>query len=253
MNEEEKTVSHDWYRHAFDALYPVIYAHRTVEAAQPEATFAAEVLSLTRDHTVLDVACGNGRHLAHLRKRTLRAVGLDYSGKLLELARVSLGGSAALVRADMRAIPFCEAFDVVTNFFTSFGYFFSEEENLKTVRSVAGALKPGGRFFIDYMSRAHVEANLVPRSRRHEGQWEIEESRWIDAGAGRINKHTTVYREGTAQGGLEESVQLYTLDELSGLLKAGGLCVERVYGDFTGVDYGPTQPRMILVGRKAQS
>lgn len=251
MTDENATVSPDWYRHAFDALYPVIYAHRTLEAAEPEAAFAAKALDLAPGDALLDVACGNGRHLAHLRRRAPMAVGLDYSAILLGIARDTLGDGARLVRADMRAIPFHGAFDAVTNFFTSFGYFFSEEENLKTVRSVAAALKPGGRFFIDYMNRAHVEENVVPRSLRRVGNWEIAETRWIDPERRRINKHTVVSRDEVRQAELEESVQLYTLDELCSLLAAGGLRVDRVYGDFSGADYGSARPRMILVGQRA--
>jgi SAM-dependent methyltransferase len=251
MTDKHTTVSPDWYRHAFDALYPVIYAHRTVEAAEPEAAFAAQALNLRREDCVLDVACGNGRHLAHLRRRAPMSVGLDYSPRLVDLARDLLGGDARLVRADMRAIPFRNAFDAVTNFFTSFGYFFTEEENMRTVSSVAGALKPGGRFFIDYINRSHVEENVVPRSLRRVGNWEIAETRWIDYERMRVNKHTVVHCDNAKQAELEESVQLYTLEELCSLLSAGGLRVERVYGDFTGVEYGPTHPRMILVGQRA--
>jgi len=251
MTQPNPTVSHDWFRRAFDALYPVIYAHRTVEAAEPEAAFAARALDLRTGDAVLDVACGNGRHLAHLLERAPGGVGLDYSEKLLALARRNLGPQARLVRADMRAVPFRAAFDAVTSFFTSFGYFFTEAENLRTVQSVAGALRRGGRFFLDYLNRSYVENNLVPRSRRRVGDYEIAEERWIDTRLQRINKNTVVYRAGEKLALSEESVQLYTLDELRGLLGAGGLLVDRVFGDFDGTPYDELQPRMIVVGHKA--
>ena len=47
--------------------------------------------------------------------------GLDYSRELLAAARDALGPEAALVRGDMRALPFDGVFDAVTGFFTSFG------------------------------------------------------------------------------------------------------------------------------------
>lgn len=250
MENRNAEVAHDWYRRSFDALYPVIYAHRTVESAAPEAAFAARQLELNEGKSVLDLACGNGRHLAHLLQRTRRAVGLDYSAALLARARETVGRRAGLVRADMRAVPFAGAFDAVTNFFTSFGYFFEDAENLRTVRSVAQALKPGGRFFIDYMNRAHVEATLVPRSRRRIGEYEVAEERWIDARRRRINKTMAVYKGDVRLENLEESVRLYESDELQQLLAAGGLTVDRFFGDFTGEPYGRNSPRMILVGRK---
>ncbi len=250
MNPPERRIDADWYRRTFDELYPLIYAHRTVESAGPEARFARETLGLGKDETVLDLACGNGRHLAYLAPRARCAVGLDYSRELLLRARSIVGPEALLVRADMRAVPFVSVFDCVTNFFTSFGYFPTEEENLQTVRSVAGALKPGGRFFIDYLNRGRVEQTLVPRSHRKAGDYEIAEERWIDPSLRRVNKTTTLYRGGEVVQVLGESVRMYEAEELIGLLEQGGLRVERLFGNFDGSDYAPGKPRMIAVGRR---
>ncbi len=268
----DQQVPADWYTKTFDALYPVVYAHRSVEAAEPEARFAAEQVRPRPEDSVLDLCCGNGRHMVHLRKRAGRLVGLDYSADLLQIAAQNLdveGGESdpsdsadregsrqrptplRLVRADMRFIPFENAFDVVVNFFTSFGYFLSPEENRQVVEGVSAALKPGGRFFIDYVNRAHVERTLVPESTRNQGPYEIRERRWIDAATCRVNKKTHVTREGALVAETGESVRLYTQDEFRGLLAEGGLCMERVFGDYSGALFDETHPRMIVVGRKA--
>ncbi|MBM3290520.1 MAG: class I SAM-dependent methyltransferase, partial [Candidatus Hydrogenedentes bacterium] len=105
----------EWYEHAFGDLYPVVYAHRSVEAAAPEAAFAAEALGLRSGEWLLDLCCGSGRHLAHLSGITPRAVGLDYSRALLRLGRAQLGAAMRAVRGDMRAVPFVNAFDAVTS------------------------------------------------------------------------------------------------------------------------------------------
>jgi SAM-dependent methyltransferase len=246
-----RVIPEDWYERSFDALYPVLYAHRTVEAAEGESRFAAEKLQLRRDDRVLDLACGNGRHLVHLRACGAAAVGLDYSHFLLSEATRILGSPRDLVRADMRAIPFDEAFDAVVNFFTSFGYFTDRQENLCAVKNVAGALKPAGRFFIDYISSAHAERNLVPLSRRVAGGIAIEEARWIDYTSRRINKCTIVTSEAQPDQRFAESVQLYSRDEFVQLLGEGGLRVTDLYGDYSGAPWDETQPRMIAVGVKA--
>ena len=115
----DTNIAEDWHQRSFGALYPVLYAHRNVEAAAPEAAFAAQRLGLRPDDRVLDLCCGNGRHMVHLLRHTPRVVGLDYSPDLLALASEQLGNSAGLVRGDMRAVPFGAVFDAVTNFFTS--------------------------------------------------------------------------------------------------------------------------------------
>lgn len=251
MPSEKPTIADDWYRLSFGALYPIVYAHRTVEAAGPEALFSIEQTGVTSSDVVLDLCCGNGRHMAHLVDHARRVVGLDYSPELLALARKTLGAEAPLVRADMRALPFDGVFDAVLNYFTSFGYFLSEEENLAVVRGVARALKRGGRFFIDYMNRAYVEENFDPHSVRHNGEYEIREERWIDAEGPRINKTMTVLQSGRTVSESGESVRLYERGEFIHLLRRGGLEVEHVFGDYTGADFDASRPRMIAVGRKA--
>lgn len=251
MPDRAPHISDDWYERAFDRLYPVVYAHRTVEAAREEAYFAMELTRLTDRDCVLDLCCGNGRHLAHLCDKAACAIGLDYSPHLLRIARHAVGGCALLVRADMRHQPFRGAFDIVMNFFTSMGYFDTEEENALVVKGIAESLKPGGRFFIDYINLEWQENNLQPESVRHEGEYTIEEKRWIDRDRRRINKQTLVTQNGTLQGRVGESVKLYSKAEFTALIESGGLVVESIYGDCTGVPLGPDQPRMIVVGRKS--
>ena len=246
-----RPVAEDWYKRSFDALYPVIYAHRTVEAAAPEAAFAIDRLRLTREDRVLDLCCGNGRHMVHVLGRTPFVTGLDYSADLLALARAQIGTEGCLVRADMRKIPLAASFDVVVNFFTSFGYFPSQEENAVVVREVARVLKPGGRVFIDYLNPAYVEHALVPESVRTQGEYTIEERRWIDAGERRVNKVTVASCGGERVGQWGESVRLYEEAEFRSLLEAGGLAVDAVFGNYEGQAVSENEPRMIVVGHKA--
>ncbi len=247
--EERAPVDRDWYATAFGALYPIVYAHRTVAAAAPEARFAMDQTGLDASARVLDLCCGNGRHLVHVLGRTPHATGFDYSPDLLTIARRNVDGRAGLVRGDMRAIPFDGAFDVVLNFFTSFGYFQDPEENMAVARGIARALKPGGRFFIDHVHAAHVEKTLVPHSVREQGEYVIADSRWIDEGLRRVNKCTRVSKGGRIVLSTTESVRLYAPEEMAGLLGAAGLELEQCFGDYDGAAMALGLPRMILVGR----
>lgn len=240
----------DWYAESFGALYPLVYAHRDAASAETEALFAARCLQLRPGDRVLDLACGNGRHLFHLVSIAQGAVGLDYSPELLLLARETLGGRAGLVRGDMRAIPFAATFDAVFNFFTSFGYFETDEENAAVVQTLAAALAPRGRFFMDYLNPDHVEATLVPRSEREIDGHHIVEERWIDTRQRRVNKRTVVRGPRGGERVFGESVRLYSYPQMQRLLETAGLMITASFGDYTGVDRGPEQPRMILAGHK---
>ena len=43
-------------------------------------------------------------------------------------------------------------FDLVFNFFTSFGYFETARENDNALRTLKNALRPGGRLVLDYLN-----------------------------------------------------------------------------------------------------
>lgn len=244
-------VKKDWFAHTFDALYPIVYAHRSVDSAKAEAAFAIEHLGLSDTCSVLDLCCGNGRHMVHLLDHTPHVVGLDYSRFLLGVARDQLNGRGHLVQGDMRTIPFSGAFDAVANFFTSFGYFSSEAQNFSVAEGIASALKPGGRFFMDYLNPAYLRDHLEPESIRVTGDFEIHERRWIDTAAQRVNKITEVKRDGALINRSTESVRLYDRGELLALLEGAGLRVVSMFGAYDGGPVGVDTPRQIIVGTRA--
>lgn len=250
MSPNTPSVRSSWFEDAFGEYYPIVYAHRTVEAAEPEARFAAEGVNLSPPDRLLDLCCGNGRHLVHLARIAGHVVGLDYSLPMLGQARSLLGSNVPLVRADMRAIPFVNAFDVITNFFTSFGYFLQHEDNARVAAGMARALRSGGRFFLDYANASRVRETLEPSTLRRSGPFQILERRWIDDERRRVNKTTAIMKDGEVLHESEESVYLYTEEEMARLLDEVGLSVDAVYGDYTGVPLDSTQPRMLFVGRK---
>ncbi len=249
-NCHNRDIARDWFATSFGALYPILYAHRTLEAAAPECAFALQQLNIRPETFLLDICCGNGRHLVHLAKQATRAVGVDFSPELLNIARNTVGAHVRLVRADLRALPFHDAFDAAFSFFTSFGYFQSEEENSAAAQSMIRVLKPGGKFFMDYFNAAYVETHLCPYSERVQQGYCIQEERWIDPGAQRVNKITTVFHGDKHVARLGESVAMYSLDALCGLFHRAGLEIDRVFGDYEGQAFDSTQPRMILVGHR---
>jgi ubiquinone/menaquinone biosynthesis C-methylase UbiE len=97
--------------------------------------------------TLLDVACGTGAHLAHLRQH-YHVEGLDLDPGLLEVAHERLPG-VPLHAGDMLDFDLGRTFDVVTCLFGAVAYV-RTLDNLKTaVRNMARHLAPGGLLFIE--------------------------------------------------------------------------------------------------------
>jgi SAM-dependent methyltransferase len=109
----------------------------------------------------LDVCCGTGAALAHLKGRCTRVAGIDRSGGMLQQAHTRVP-DATLVQGDALEMPFRACFDVAVSF-GAFGHILEEDEP-RFVRALHDALKPGGHFvFITahhppVLSRRHIVA-----------------------------------------------------------------------------------------------
>jgi SAM-dependent methyltransferase len=98
--------------------------------------------------TLLDVACGTGKHLELLRDR-YRVEGVDLDPEMLEIARARLGPGLPLHVGDMRDFDLGRAFDVVTCLFSSIGYARTEEDLRRTVGTLVRHAGPGGVVLVE--------------------------------------------------------------------------------------------------------
>ena len=239
-----------WYSKSFGRRYTELYAHRDQSEAGSDIEKVLRLLQLTDGLPILDLACGTGRHSLELAARGFEVVGLDLSEELLEIAIASAaekGLSIRFIRGDMRAIPFESAFGCVLNFFTSFGYFIDEEDNLAVLAAIRRSLVPGGSFLIDHLNRERVRDNLVPVDSRNEGGRKITQRRRFIEESGRVEKTITV-EDGVSRESYVESVRLYTREEFCDLVDRAGMRVVGVYGGLDGSEFGSASERMVVVG-----
>ncbi|MFQ5674629.1 MAG: class I SAM-dependent methyltransferase [bacterium] len=241
-----------WYKDWFGEDYLRVYPHRDAAEAKRQVDFVTRTLDFQPKQKILDLGCGNGRHASELASRGYDVTCLDLSSELLSVARRESSSEPCcihFVRADMRNIPFASAFDSVVSFFTTFGYFKSDEENIKTLHSIAGALKPQGTFLQDYVNKSYVVENLVPIDSRRQDGFEIVQERFYNRTDERIEKKITL-KENSRVREYFESVRLYTLEEMKNLLAKTDLRLEKTFGDFDGSPFSAASPRLILIGRK---
>lgn len=247
-------MSDPWYRRWFNDTYKRLYPHRDAREAAVQARFVKRALPVTPEWRILDVGCGAGRHLAWFRGQGLpRCLGIDLSLPLLRDARAA---GQAVARADMRRIPFRPGgFDLVTSFFTSFGYFATFEEDVEAMAQMVSLLKPGGRLFLDLINKAHLLNHLVPEDRRLLDGGEAVQRRRLEGparGPGAVVvKEIEIKRPDGTEERYQERVRLYGPDEMPPLAARFGLALEATYGDETGGAYrGDASPRMALLYRK---
>jgi SAM-dependent methyltransferase len=148
----------------WEVLYPLMFDEARFEAATDQVE---KILSLTEfgGRNVLDLCCGPGRHAILLAKRGFNVTGVDRTRFLLEKAKARAeqeGVQVEWVEQDMRDFVRPQAFDVVLNLFTSFGYFNDKSEDLRVLRNINESLRDGGVFLIDVIGKEYLARVLQP-------------------------------------------------------------------------------------------
>jgi SAM-dependent methyltransferase len=234
----------DWFEHWFGDEYLRLYPHR-------DESDAAEAIDLIAAHmhgrvvdSVLDLACGAGRHSRLLCDRWW-TVGLDLSSALLKVARRE-SPDAPYVRADMRELPFATgSFDLAVNLFTSFGYFDDDREHAQVLKCVGRTTKRGGTFVLDFLNPGEVRRNLVERDERVVGGATVEQFRRISTDRKYVEKTIRVRGKEYL-----ERVRLFSASELEEMLDDAGFDVVERAGDYTGASWSDDTPRTILFSRR---
>jgi ubiquinone/menaquinone biosynthesis C-methylase UbiE len=242
----------DWYKKSFGDDYLLVYKHRDMQGAYNEVKGMIEWLKLDQGAEVLDLCCGMGRHSMALTDFGYKVTGIDLSGVLLkEAVRLDREQKVQWIQGDMRDVQINQQFDAVVNLFTSFGYFEEDAENEKVLQEIYRLLKPSGQgqFIIDFLNPEFVERNLVPFSKRTEGNSTIEETRKIEDGF--VRKTIVVSEPGAEDRSYLEQVKLYHQEAFLTMLDRVGLEVLHVYGAYDASPYDKTESkRMIFVGRR---
>jgi SAM-dependent methyltransferase len=233
-----------WYQEWFGAEYLELYSYRDETEARQHVAFFQSQFGAIRG-SVLDLACGRGRHMIDLMATGYSAIGCDLSFTQLHTGRGEYG-PMPVARADMRQLPFRNAsFAGLVNFFTSFGYFAFEDENMQVVREMSRVLEKHAVFLFDYLNVHRELEKLVQRETRTTPTGEVEIERWFDGSDRSFNKRITI-----GQRRYLERVRGYDLDEISMMFSSCDLSIRAVFGDFDGAAFTHQSPRLILVGMK---
>jgi SAM-dependent methyltransferase len=240
----------DWFENWFNSpWYPILYQHRDELEAAHFVESLMHHIPLSPGASILDLACGNGRHARFLHSLGHMVLGVDLSENAIQFAQKSEKPGLSFRVGDMRDAQGKEEFDLVLNLFTSFGYFNSEEDNLQMLRSVRESLKKGGLFLLDFMNTTKVLKNLVPENQVIREGITFHLKRWLESGF--IMKSIT-FNVGNTEHEYFERVQAIRKEDFFNYFKKCKMEVLLLSGDYA---LGPfdeeNSDRMLFLVRKS--
>ncbi|NQV06322.1 class I SAM-dependent methyltransferase [bacterium] len=201
------------------------------------ATTIEEVIRSRRPDaaSVLDVACGTGKHIEIFGRSFEYAAGTDIDPGMLAVAAERLP-HADLHEADFTDFDLGRRFDAVTCLFSSIGYAATVDDLCSAVASMARHLEPGGVLVIEPWLQPHLllEGNrLFSDVSEVPGTTVMRTSRWlnretaVDEGVSRLEFAYLVTTEGGSEMFIEQHVMgLFTPDQYTRSIEAAGLSAE---------------------------
>ncbi len=128
-------------------FYDAIYSFKNYEMETAILHTLIQQRKKSDGATLLDVACGTGRHLSYLRKH-YAIEGLDLNPEFLAIARQRCP-DVLFHQGDMTVFDLDRTFDAITCLFSAIGYAGTVEKLDRAVATMARHLKPGGVMIVE--------------------------------------------------------------------------------------------------------
>ena len=242
--ENQVKPTEKWYSSWFDTpYYHILYKERNYREAQVFMDNLTHYLNLPEKATVLDLACGKGRHSIYLNQLGFTVLGADLSENSIAEANKNANETLHFKVHDMRE-PFEEKFDAIFNLFTSFGYFENDDDNLTTLKAIKESLSDYGFAVIDFMNVFQVIETLVPE--------EIKTMEGIDFHIKRYLKENHIYKESDFEDQgqkfhFTEKVKALTLKDFEDLMEEAGIYLLDIFGDYKLKKFHKTESERLIM------
>jgi cyclopropane fatty-acyl-phospholipid synthase-like methyltransferase len=242
----------EWFKDWFNTQeYLIVYQHRNENDAEEHINLIFNSVKVYPGFNVLDMACGAGRHAILLAKKGLNLTAVDLSENLLLIAKQNAEKenlNINFIHSDIRDFHSTIRFDLILNLFTSFGYFETDEENISILRKAYDLLEIDGYFILDFFNSYFLQQNLVEFSEENINDAQIHQFRKIRNN--RITKKIVITKNGEINT-YEESVRMFTKDELVDAITKIGFDIYKTFRDFLGNEFDKlNSPRLILICKK---
>ena len=236
-----------WFTSWFDTpYYHILYKDRGDEEAKEFMQNLVNFLELPHGSSILDLACGKGRHSVYLNKLGYDVTGVDLSQNSISYAK-QFENEHLHFHTHCMCSALDQKFDAVFNLFTSFGYFDDEKENLESIFAIKEELNEGGWGVIDFMNVKKVIKELIPSEVKTVKGIDFKITRRVENGF--ILKDIEFEDKGEDHA-FTEKVMALTLEKFQLYFFKAGIELVHTFGSYDLEPYDKnTSDRLILVFR----
>lgn len=209
-------------------------AYLDLDRLRVELRFIKKVLDLRPEKNILDIACGQGRHLVALLREGYSVDGVDFSAHMINLARKEAGRfhlPDCFFVQDVQGLHLPKQYDKAFWIFADFGNI-----NLKrAIESIVARLKIDGTGLIDSDSVYRLQRFLT----HHPDEQFI------------FNQPTGELIDSHSDTG-DVYVPYLTLPQWSALFSATGCTITGKWGDYDENDFDQNSARLIMRFKKVK-
>lgn len=238
----------EWFESWFDSpYYHLLYDNRDFAEAKTFLSNLCGHLNWPAEHSLLDLACGAGRHSMTLSEMGYDVMGVDLSPSSIAEAQRSANSSVRFEVADMRTLNLNRQFDAVLNLFTSFGYFEMASDNIQVLNQIRKHLAPDGQLVIDFLNPERVASRLVEEEEIQKKDVTFHINRELTTT--HVVKHIRFEDKGNDYS-FNEKVQLFGPPDFEKMLAETGFFIENVLGSYQLDDFSARSERQIIIARR---
>lgn len=248
-----------WLEGFYDELLAEVLLVRESAELDRTLAFLARELGVARGARLFDQCCGIGSLALPLASRGFDVEGVDLCAPYIERAQreaeaVGLAERCRFEAADARAHVPRALCDGAFNWWTGLGHCGEGDGDQQIVRRAFEALRPGGRFALDYMNVPGVLRGFRPRvvTERETplGRVTLVRESAIDLGASVMQKRWAYHLAGRPSVVKESRLRLYYPHELVTMFEGAGFVDVRLLGGESGEPLGLDSLRCVVVATR---
>ena len=243
-------LNQDWFRQWFNSpYYSTLYKNHDIREASIFLDHLLEHLKIKPNSRLLDLPCGEGRHSIYLNELGFEVTGADLNEKCIQKAKQFERSGLKFLIHDMREPIKESSFKLILNLFTSFGYFETENEDLKTLDSIYNGLEDSGWFVLDYINMTKAINSLLENDELTIDNINFKIQRRVE---GDFLIKSILVQDGDIHEKYFERLRILLPKNFQDYFKTTNFAIHGTYGDYNFSPFLPeSSKRLIYILRKS--